>query len=113
MAEPVLAVAVGIINGVNVDFTTPSPYYPGTVFAYINGYLQVQSGVYGWYELGTNMIRMKVAPQVGDYLHFYYQTQPPIGGSIVSPPDFIDSIELKPVVMAIDLRPRIISTEEM
>lgn len=106
MSEPVLTEAIGVIDGSNVDFTTPSPYYPGTLFSYLNGLLQRQSDEDGPIEMGDNRVRMRIAPRSTDTLHFYYDTEPPIGGGYYIPPTFMRCIELKPICISVlDLHP--------
>lgn len=105
MSEPVLAEAIGTIDGVNVDFTTPSAYFAGTVFAYKNGLLIRAIDDDGPIELGTNQVRMKEAPRTGDTLHFYYDTQPPVGGGFYGPPDIYQALELMPENYTILLAP--------
>ena len=113
MSEPILAEAIGTIDGVNTDFTTPSPYYPGTLFAYLNGLLVQQAGDEGPIELGANAVRMRDAPRPGDTLHFYYDTQPPTGGAILGPPTMLEAINLVPVIAgSLNLRPDIIGADD-
>lgn len=113
MSEPVLAEAIGVIDGINVDFQTPSPYYPGTLFSYLNGLLQRQSDEDGPQEMGANAVRMRRAPRPTDTLHFYYDTQPPIGGGFYEPPTLMRAIQLVPITLSVvDLRPRLSGAED-
>jgi hypothetical protein len=112
MSEPILAPAIGTIDGANTDFTTPSAYFPGTLFAYKNGLLIRAIDDDGPIEQGANMVRMKEAPLTGDTLHFYYDTQPPIGGGFFGPPTIEEILELIPETFTVELVPRILSAEE-
>jgi len=109
MSNPVLAEAIGTIDGVNLDFTTPSAYYSGTVFMYLNGVLVRPADNDGIIELGGNEIRHKEAPKVGDTVHYYYQEGAPTGGSIQGPPDTMQAFELLPEIYGtIHLIPNVI-----
>lgn len=112
MSNPVLAEAIGTPDGVLDEFQTPSAYYAGTVFCYINGLLIRKSDDDGIIELGWNRIKHKIPPLTGDTVHYYYQEGPPIGGAIQGPPDMLQTIDLRPDLYAIlDLRPGIIDAE--
>lgn len=109
MSNPVLAEAIGTVDGVNLDFTTPSAYYSGTVFMYLNGVLVRPANNDGIIELGGNSIRHKEAPKVGDTVHYYYQESAPTGGSIQGPPDTMQAFELLPEIYGtIHLIPNVI-----
>lgn len=108
MSEPILAEAIGVIDGVNKDFTTPSAYFAGTVFAYKNGLLIRAIDDDGPIEQGTNQVQMKEAPRTGDTLHFYYDTQPPVHGGFYGPPDIYQALELMPENYTILLAPQIL-----
>jgi hypothetical protein len=112
MSEPVLAEAIGTIDGVNKDFNTPSAYWVGTLFAYLNGVLIRKADENGPVEIGGTDVLIKIAPKTDDTLHFYYQTGPPVGGAILGPPDMLQAIELLPeIYAAIDLHPDIIDSQ--
>lgn len=117
MSEPVLAEAIGVIDGINTDFETPSPYITGTLYAYLNGVLIRSSDYNGPIELGGNSVRMKVPPVLGptpnpDTLHFYYDTEPPIGGGFYGPPRMMSALNLVPSnLSANNLSPNMISSE--
>lgn len=113
MSDPVLVEAIGTIDGVNVDFSTPVAYQPGTLFAYLNGLLVQQSGDEGPIELGGTSVRMRDAPRPEDTLHFYFDTSPPSPGAFVTPPQMMSALSLKPEIRAtMNLRPRNVSAEE-
>ena len=112
MTEPVLAEAIGIIDGANVDFSTPVAYQPGTLFAYLNGILVQQSGTEGPIELGGVDVRMREAPRTDDTLHFYFDTGPPTPGAFLPPPILLSALSLVPVISgSMNLRPTPISAE--
>lgn len=96
MTTPRLVEAVGAIDDVNTEFTTASPYYAGSVFAYYNGVLIRAADDDGFFELGGNLIQMKRAPHVDDTLHFYYSETAPVGGAFYGPPDWVEIIHLLP-----------------
>ena len=109
MSNPVLAEAIGVPDGVLDEFNTPSPYYSGTVFCYINGLLIRKSDDDGIIEQGGSLIKHKIPPRTGDTVHYYYQEGPPTGGAIQGPPDMLQAFELLPDIYAIiDLRPGMI-----
>lgn len=96
MSDAVLEVATGVIDGVNVDFTTSVAYFPGTLHAYLNGLLVERDGDEGPIEIGGVDVRMRLAPQINDTLHFWYRTGPPTPGAYVSPPKAYHAINLVP-----------------
>lgn len=109
MSEPVLAEAIGTPDGVLDEFQTPSVYYSGTVFCYLNGQLIRKVDDDGIIELGGNRIKHKKPPLANDTVHYYYQESPPIGGAIQGPPDMLESFELMPQLYSVlDLRPGVI-----
>ena len=113
MTEPVLAEAIGVIDGINVDFNTPVAYQPGTLFAYLNGVLVQQSGTEGPIEMGGTDVRMREAPRIDDTLHFYFDTSPPTPGAFLQPPEMLSTLHLVPEISgSINLRPKQISAEE-
>ena len=73
MSNPVLCEAIGTVDGANVDFQAVSPYYPGSLWAYLDGQLIRKTDDDGPIELGGASVRMKRAPRTGSTLHFYYQ----------------------------------------
>lgn len=106
MSDPVLAEAIGAIDGVNVDYTTPTVYSPGTLWVYINGLLVEQDGVEGVDELGGNAFRLREALRTGDTLHVYYQESASTGAPFPAPPKAYQAIDLLPIpASALDLTP--------
>lgn len=97
MSDPVLAEATGIIDGVNVDYTTPSPYFPGSLWVYINGVLVQQDGDEGPIELGGNAFQLREALRTGDTLHVYYQESGSTGAPFPAPPKAYQAIDLVPI----------------
>lgn len=73
--SPIILPAVGTVNGVNKDFRTPSPYVPGSVVVYLNGFSKEKAADDGWEETGYDRFRMKEAPKVGDQVQVYYLRQ--------------------------------------
>jgi hypothetical protein len=71
-AIPRIEVPSGIINGSNRVFYTSVAYRPGTVQVFLNG--QLKEGLLddGWFELGTNKVRLKEAPRTEDVIQIYY-----------------------------------------
>lgn len=106
MSDPVLAEAIGPIDGVNVDYTTPSAYFPGTLWVYVNGVLVEQDGDEGAIELGGNAFRLREALHPGDTLHAYYQEKGPTPAPFPTPPKAYQAINLVPIAAAaLDLVP--------
>lgn len=70
--SPRIEVPTGIINGSNRVFYTSVAYRPGSVMVFLNGQLKAGLLDDGWYELGTNRVRLKEAPLTDDVLQFYY-----------------------------------------
>ena len=113
MSDPILAEAIGPIDGSNVDFNTPVAYIPGSLFAYLNGILVQQSGTEGPIELLGTSVRMREAPRVGDTLHFYFDTSLQIPGAFVVPPAMMSGLNLAPEIRAsINLHPQQISATD-
>ena len=73
--SPIIRPAIGVVNGVNVGFRTPSPYVPGSVVVFLNGFSRVQSADDGWTEEGYDKFKMKEAPRTGDVVEAYYLRQ--------------------------------------
>lgn len=66
--------AIGLIDGFNRDFETPTPYVAGTLNAFRNGRLVTKVLEDGFNELvpSTGTFRMKVAPELDDTLFCFY-----------------------------------------
>lgn len=71
-ANPRIEVPSGNINGANRDFLTSVDYRPGTVRVFLNGQLKAGALNDGWFELGTNRVRLKEAPLTEDVIQIYY-----------------------------------------
>lgn len=63
---------IGVRNGINVNFTTPSPFVPLSIKVYKNGLLQ-QIGI-DYTEVNTNTISFNTPPIESDTLISDYQT---------------------------------------
>lgn len=57
----------GLIDGVNVTFTTSIAYQPGTLFVWLNGQLLALSD-FEWVETGAFTFDMSAPPKVSDRL---------------------------------------------
>lgn len=62
---------VGMINGVNVLFTTPEDFFINTTRVYLNGVRQNRDNDYT--EIGNNAISFLIAPLAGDALLLDYE----------------------------------------
>jgi hypothetical protein len=106
MSDAEQELAIGTIDGNNVDFQTSVAYFPGTLFAYLNGQLLGQDDDDGPIELGGVNVRMRRAPISDDTLHFWYRTEAPTPGAFVKPPSAYQAIDLVPEPRsANDLKP--------
>jgi hypothetical protein len=114
MTTAVIEEIAGPFNGVTTDFTLLHSYYPGTLYAYLNGQLLSNTPDDGCIEISPNIMSMRVAPEAGDTLHAFYHVERPIGGGFMPPPLMTKLIELVPIMIrATDLRPVMLSAEEM
>lgn len=114
MSDPVLCAAVGDIDGVNVDFTTTSPYHPGTLWAYLDGQLIRKTDDDGPVELSGNAVRMKRAPRTGSTLHFYYQEKGSTAVAFPVAPALYMALALEPIAgIPLDLRPVAMDGEDL
>lgn len=66
-------VPAGSINGINLVFTTSSPYVSGSTHLYLNGLRQRIGGSFDYTESGSDTITMVSAPQVGDSILIDYR----------------------------------------
>lgn len=55
MALPRFEVALGVVDGVNVLFTTPTPYVAGSVAVFLNGQLKRADFMDGWVETSPSL----------------------------------------------------------
>lgn len=70
MATPRFEVALGIVDGVNVVFFTPTfPYVPGSVAVFFNGQLKRADFADGWVESNpvTGEVTLLIAPLPAAY----------------------------------------------
>ena len=70
--QPRFEVPAGPINGTNRLFYTSLYYRPTTIQVWLNGQMKRIDLDDGWFELGMNKVRFKVAPEVGDVVQIYY-----------------------------------------
>lgn len=64
---------VGTIDGVNKDFTTPSPFIAGTIKVKVNGVTYAASDDYfGFTEVGNQQINMVTAPKSWYTMQAFY-----------------------------------------
>jgi hypothetical protein len=69
----VIEVATGAVDGTNRLFRVSASYAPGSVQVWLNGLLLKRDYDDGWAELGSNVIRLKVAPVSGDTVQVFYR----------------------------------------
>jgi len=76
MADPIprFSPATGVVNGVNRDFLTPTPYVENTLAVFINGALMRGDYDDGWAETAWALgaFRLKIAPREGDTVQAFY-----------------------------------------
>lgn len=112
MSDPVLA-QVTVVPG-TLEYLTPSVYFPGTLFIYINGVLVEQDGVEGVDELGGSAFRLREGLRDGDTLHVYYQEQGSTQAPFQAPPEGLWALDLIPVGhAALDLAPEGVESEDL
>lgn len=68
-----LIAAVGLVDGANVNFTTPSAYVSGSLSVWINGRLLQAELDNGFTEGVSPAFSFKVAPRLGSYIHCAYE----------------------------------------
>jgi hypothetical protein len=113
MSEPVIARAIGDVDGSRTDFETPSVYVAGTLWAFLDGQLIHKDDDDGPIELGENRVRMKKAPRLTSRLVFWYHEQPVRNISYPTPPEFLVAFELVPfVAVSTNLEPLAYSAED-
>lgn len=84
MAIPRFEVAIGVSDGVNLLFYTPTPYLPGSVAVFLNGQLKRADFTDGWTEANpvTGEVALLIAPLGGvppDVVQiFYLDTSAPV-----------------------------------
>lgn len=75
MGHPRFEKLSGAINGFNVVFETSAAYAPGSVRVFLNGVLLQKSTAEGFSEAGSNRIKMKEPPRVGEVVQAFYLAQ--------------------------------------
>lgn len=71
---------IGVVDGLNTTFTTPSPFVSGTLKVIVNGLVYDSSDDYfGWTEVNEEEITMLNAPLTGYVLQAFYQEAEPQG----------------------------------
>jgi len=65
-------IALGVVNGVNRDFSVGFDYVPGTTAVFLNGLALRKDWDDGWEELGKKKFRMKIPPLDGDVVQVFY-----------------------------------------
>jgi hypothetical protein len=104
MSDPVLA-EIAVVPGAT-DYTTPSAYFAGTLYLYINGLLTQRAGTEGLIELGGNAFRLHEGLRTGDTLHAYYQERGQTPSPYPEPPLLYQTLNLVPIPAAAnDLHP--------
>jgi hypothetical protein len=84
VAIPRFEVAIGVSDGVNLLFYTPTPYLPGSVAVFLNGQLKRADFMDGWVESNpvTGEVTLLIAPLGGmppDVVQiFYLDTSVPV-----------------------------------
>lgn len=61
------------MDGLNTVFQLSAPYAPGSVEVFLNGQAKRQDYDDGWSELGSNTIKMKQPPALGDVVQVFYR----------------------------------------
>lgn len=71
---------IGVVDGVNQDFTTPSIYIFGTLSVIVNGVIYDSSHpYYGWTEVDETSVQLTTAPETGSRIQAFYQEAEPQG----------------------------------
>jgi hypothetical protein len=70
VGAPVTQLAIGVVNGVNQDFTTPFDYVSGTIVPVLNG---AHAHAIKESETPPLAFRLTFAPAPGDVVAVYYQ----------------------------------------
>jgi hypothetical protein len=81
----VIKLAIGIVDGANPTFETPTEYVPGSARGIVNGLTYDPSDpVYGITETPYTEITFAVAPKVGSVIQVFY-SETPFEGSPFDP----------------------------
>lgn len=82
---------IGVADGVNRTFDTPTAFVSGTIKVFFNGVeYHGADDRKGWTEVTDSRILMDEAPRANDYLEAFYQelsTVPGIGNVVGTPFD--------------------------
>jgi len=71
---------VGVVDGANQDFTTPSVYILGTFRLIVNGIIYASDHpYYGWTEVDNTTIQTVTPPEAGSLMQGFYQEAEPQG----------------------------------
>jgi len=72
---------IGVPDGVEREFVTPSAFAPDTIKVFWNGVeYRADDDLKGWVEVSTSRIRFNVAPLANDILQAYYHETNPVPG---------------------------------
>ena len=102
--------AIGTVDGVNQDFSTPAAFAPGSLVVFLNGQQLKRDLDNGWDEIdpSAGTFRMKIPPDgprpgstddPGDVLFCYYDTGAAVsvgGAQLGGIPGMIAATELRP-----------------
>jgi len=81
----VIELGIGLVDGSNRDFRTPTSFVNGTPRAIINGVLyNTEDERFGLVELSNIDVRLNVAPKEGFSVQFFYR-ETPVDGSPFDP----------------------------
>ena len=67
MLRALILDAIGIVDGVNRDFSAPSEFVAGSLVPWINGGPLIELDTDGWVETGADTFRMNIAPTGGAF----------------------------------------------
>lgn len=85
MPQPQFEVALGAVDGFNVNFATPTPYQAGTLAVFLNGQL-LNATQYTPIDPTSGAFQMTEAPQTLDIVQvFYIDTSPVLPGEEILP----------------------------
>lgn len=85
---------LGVTNGINVVFTTPTEFEAGSLRLIANGQVyEPDDDRWGWTETGSNEITLTRAPRAGDILQAFYRD---LVGIPVAPVEIIKGSPFSP-----------------
>ncbi len=71
--ESKILALVGVVDGANRTFTTPTQYTAGTLRVVWNGQVyEPDDDLKGWLEIDNQTIETTIAPKTGDVLQAFY-----------------------------------------